>query len=317
VRVFSGFAGAVVGLGFSPDGRALAARSLLGQVQVWERFDGRPVTLLKEEWAQDAAFTPEGSVLVGGAHRGAMLLWESGAGYLSVPGELTGLETSRVFLNGPRRLLAAHVRPEGPSTATQLVFCAAGGPEEPWRLTARIAPWSEQEGGPEDSAFVGDGSAFVSSYLRWNQTYTRPRSRSLRRWEPLTGAELSRLAVVPLPRRPLGHEDALFQPAPAGGSAAVVFGHEVVLVDELTYNVLPDPEPDPSPVRAVAFSPGGGLLAAASESGRVALWELNGLRRRGAYDWGVRAVRALAFAPDGLRLAAGGDEGKIVVWDLE
>jgi WD40 repeat protein len=318
VRLFSGFRSTVVGLAFSPDGRVLAARSLLGTVQVWERSDGHQTELLKEEgWVQDAAFTPEGTLLVAGAHRGAMLLWESDGGYLSLPGEFAGLDTEKAFLNGARRRLAAHVRREEPSIGTELVFCAAAGPDEGWRVTARVAPWSEEEGGPEDSAFCADGTTFFSSYLRLSRHFTRAVSRRLYRWDPATAEELARLAALAIPPGAFDKWEPLFRPAPDGTRAVMAAGSEVRMVYEQAQIPLPDPEPDPSPVQALAFSADGGLVAAANNSGRIAVWELMGLRRRGAFDWGVRGVRSLAFAPDGLRLAAGGDQGKIVVWDLE
>jgi WD40 repeat protein len=77
--------------------------------------------------------------------------------------------------------------------------------------------------------------------------------------------------------------------------------------------VLRPPGP-PAPITAVAFSPDGARVAAASGT-RAAVWDVRGskppLVRRHESD-----VAAVAFSPDGLRLATGDDTGVARVWNL-
>ncbi len=112
----------------------------------------------------------------------------------------------------------------------------------------------------------------------------------------------------------------------------------------------------PNRVRALAFSPDGGRLAAASGKGahvftldpptRLAeckgprtlvscvafspdgrhvlggcadsarLWDAVSGKQVAAWDWGLGAVHGVAFAPDGMTAAAGGQRG-VAVWDVD
>lgn len=71
-----------------------------------------------------------------------------------------------------------------------------------------------------------------------------------------------------------------------------------------------------APVRAVAASPVGGLIASACEAASVQIWDAAtgkpSLKLDGASDW----LLSLAISVDGKALAAGGYDGKLRVWEL-
>jgi len=81
------------------------------------------------------------------------------------------------------------------------------------------------------------------------------------------------------------------------------------------------------PMRALAFAPGGNVLAAGGDDGMVRLW--NGLtcQQEQQSQFGNQcmdvpqrlpahtgSVRALAWSPDGRLLATGGDDGTLAIW---
>lgn len=68
------------------------------------------------------------------------------------------------------------------------------------------------------------------------------------------------------------------------------------------------------PVNAVAFAPGGGLLASASSDGTVRLWSVTD--RRTTATFGVPGrVRAVAFGAGGRTLAVTSTDGPVRLWD--
>jgi WD40 repeat protein len=70
-------------------------------------------------------------------------------------------------------------------------------------------------------------------------------------------------------------------------------------------------------VSSLAFSPGGGLLAAASSDGSVHIWDTSSrAERRPIVPDGGQAVWALTWSPDGRTLATGGAGRAIRFWDV-
>src|SRR4051812_41113999 len=66
------------------------------------------------------------------------------------------------------------------------------------------------------------------------------------------------------------------------------------------------------PVRAMAYSPDGRLLAAGGDDMKVRLWDLASGELLFTLSQHTDWVRALAFSPDGQLLASGGWNGKVV-----
>lgn len=73
----------------------------------------------------------------------------------------------------------------------------------------------------------------------------------------------------------------------------------------------------PGAIQALAFSPDGRLLAAATQQGVVKVWEVPSGREVQEFRARSQNVFAIVFSPDGRRLATGGEgEGAVMLWDV-
>jgi WD40 repeat protein len=70
-------------------------------------------------------------------------------------------------------------------------------------------------------------------------------------------------------------------------------------------------------INAMAFSPGGDILATGGNDGTVKFRDVATGKERASFDWQVGTVTALTFSSDGMLAAVGGDNGKVVVWDVD
>src|SRR5262249_40382354 len=76
------------------------------------------------------------------------------------------------------------------------------------------------------------------------------------------------------------------------------------------------------PINAVALSPDGSLLAAASDDGTVLLARISIANNRvdatylGQLSGHIGPVEALAFSPNGRTLASGGRDDGVLLWDV-
>ncbi len=70
------------------------------------------------------------------------------------------------------------------------------------------------------------------------------------------------------------------------------------------------------PLYSVRLSPGGALLAAGSDDGKVLLWDARTRQPRPALAGHSKAVFDVAFSSNGRLLASASEDTKVIVWDL-
>jgi WD40 repeat protein len=100
-------------------------------------------------------------------------------------------------------------------------------------------------------------------------------------------------------------------------AALVAAGSDELSVWEAESGALRASWPQPSWVTAVAFQPGGGLLATGHDDGSVRLWDLARQELVRQLKGHGRSISALAFRGDGRRLASAGEDRAIRVWDVD
>jgi WD40 repeat protein len=158
----------------------------------------------------------------------------------------------------------------------------------------------------------------------WLLTASNAADRPVRLWNPRACTEL------PLPAA-LGHDSRKVQ---AAAVTAGTEGIQLVATGDDTGTlrlVRQDPGGDwtllcqlkvhDAPIADLAFAPGGGLVATASEDGQAALVALEG--KTGAacgqprpLDGGADSLLSVAFAPDGASLVTATLDGRAQVWGL-
>lgn len=105
-------------------------------------------------------------------------------------------------------------------------------------------------------------------------------------------------------------------------------GSQLIAVHEMTLLVWSVPHlGEPRLIRndsrkhftAAAYHPSGRYLFAASNDATVHVFDTSGWARQARYNWKMGRLRAVAISPDGALAAAAadGDRGEIVVWDVD
>jgi len=102
---------------------------------------------------------------------------------------------------------------------------------------------------------------------------------------------------------------------PHGGAMASSSGATILLWDVAGRRVL-NRFDQGSPVSSVAFTPDGRRLAAASEDGRVVVWDVDTGQRLSDVVGHSDQARTVAISPNGDLLASGGNDKAVVLWDL-
>jgi WD40 repeat protein len=289
----------VVFVGFRAGGRELVAGG--GPVvRVWEARTGLELRRLvgHQRPLAGAVLTPDGRVLATGAADGTIRLWDVAAGR-----ELRRLSVERpsgplVAFSPDGKLLASYGL-HGNDRGGRLWDAATG---RPLRLFGD-GNWAY------DLAFLPDGGGLGGL------------TSTLFLFDPATGRDLP--GFPDMNNHSTGRTGLAF--SPDGRLAATGYPDRagkdflpraVRLWEVASRRVVAQFRGHRGAVRALAFAPGGRVLASGDSEGAVRLWDMPSGRQRQLLTGHRGVVWSLAFSADGRRLAAGGSDGTVLLWDL-
>lgn len=290
-RAYRSLKGAIYGVSYSPDGRAIAAVDSTGEAVVWDLTQGTEVfrRLGQRGCAYHLAFSPDGRRLAVAYQDHTLKMYEADTGreLFTMTGHTDDVRAVAFSPDGSR--LAS----VGRHDHVVRVWDAALGSEI---MALR---------GHTDAVY---GLAFHPDGWRLAST---GEDGTVKLWD-------SRIPPNPFPT--LGHLGDITRIAvsPAGGLLASVSKDRTVRVWDLNLGQLVSClHGHALTVEALAFHPGGQRLATASCDGTVKIWDtLSGKELLSLGDHEA-PVRSLAFSPDGHRLVSGGVDDIVRVWNAD
>jgi WD40 repeat protein len=306
LRVLRGQVGEVRCLAFSPDGRRLASGGVERAVRLWEAGSAGPGGDSGDALLSRAAVavSPDGSRLACLAAGTPLRVWDTHSGHGVL--ELEGNPILWSFAASPDgRWLAGSVAseagqavPEDARDSLRLWHAESGKPAA--RLDGQAGPIITLTFSP-DSRFLASAGLRSGDVWLWQLPQGEP---ALLIPEAADDCAVEALAFHPASRLlAVGGIDHL---------AANGFDGAVAVWDIQERKKVAWVR---GAVTALAFSPDGSRLAAASLRRTLLLWQTGDWRRCAEPVGHLDLVSCLAFSPDGRLLASGSDDRTVRLWD--
>jgi WD40 repeat protein/predicted Ser/Thr protein kinase len=268
---------------FSPDGKVLATGDDAGQLTVWDAATHQHLAAVKahEKCIWQVAFSPDGRKLATASGDWTVKLWDS-ATLLEIA--TLGGHTGKVH--------AVAFSPDGKRVAS-------GGEDAAARFwdveTGRQVMKVDTATGLRSLAFSPDGKMLAVGAVLWDATT----GKKLRGLYGKAGAGVDAVKFSPDGRLfafPVGNAVSM-RDVSSGEEMAVFKGHT-------------------GPVRSLAFSADGKMLATGSQDRTVRIWDMAAKAAINVSKGHEGEIWSVSFSPDSRTLATSSDDFTARLWDL-
>jgi RNA polymerase sigma factor (sigma-70 family) len=304
-------------LGFSPDGKLLAASSKLSDIELWDVAGRKKLRSWPAHQLQvwTVAFSADSRQVLSSGTEGKIRLWDAATGRqiqefktadwqpnvigtpppaaLSPDGKLVALiETNERHRPAPDKVAwRARISLRDAATGKQVRQLVCPTPEITPGYTRPFTALTFSPDGK--SLLTGGPDAFI------------------RIWDPATGEERRRLRLDP------GSPSVLAVSRDGKTLAAAMLGGMTIRVLDLTSGEVRTPPAGHSmSVQAAALTPDGRTAVTGGQEGALIVWDVATGRPRRRLEGHTSSVHSLWLAPDRRTLFSGGWDQTLRVWDF-
>ena len=289
----------VLSVAFSPDGRMLASGGADQAIIIWDveshSLIGQP-NLLHQNWVRRVAFSPDGQYLLSASADQTVRLWNLQ--------NLPEIINEQVYRGHGDAVWSVAFHPNGHRFAT------AGADQ-------KVILWDTNPVQSHASYLSNSGEPVMSLALDSSGERlasaggSRTESATISLWDMQTRSQSGTLQESDTLVTSIAFD-------PVGRSLVSASVEGSIHLWDLETGVLKNTFllPSPSPVYSVSLSLDGKLLAAATDSLIVPLWNVETGDLLGELSGHTDGLLSVAFSPDGRLLASGGRDMTIRLWDV-